>query len=107
MNECELRKLNCYKKASGTKKEITIDYPDECCEVKQCSEFYSPVCDSNGHTHVNKCVFEAEKCVGHRKNGTTLTLAYEGQCCSTTSCNDAEDPVCDGMQTHKNWCYFR
>uniref|UniRef100_A0A1I7RZY9 Serine protease inhibitor n=2 Tax=Bursaphelenchus xylophilus TaxID=6326 RepID=A0A1I7RZY9_BURXY len=108
VNECELRKLNCVKRKSEHHKEILVDYPDECCEVKQCPEFYSPVCDANGKTHVNKCVFEAEKCVHKRRNGTDLVLAYEDACCQDAECpEDIEEPICDGEVTHKNWCTFR
>ncbi|CAD5216224.1 unnamed protein product [Bursaphelenchus okinawaensis] len=108
VNECELRKLNCVKRKSANRKEILVDYPDECCEVKQCPEFYSPVCDINGKTHVNMCVFEAEQCVAHKRNGTNIKLAYKGACCGDTDCPDDEDePICDGEKTHRNWCHFR
>jgi len=44
-----------------------------------CAEIYEPVCDSEGKTHSNKCVFEYEECIAAQK-GCIITIAHLGKC---------------------------
>lgn len=133
-NKCELQKAGCVAEANNkTRAPLKEDYmgkqievpsisiymrcvinwqlriwldSGECCEDENCPYSFAPVCDSEGRTHANKCVFKREECIARRRNNSTLTIQYEGACCNQP-CSDDAAPVCDGNTTHKNLCLFR
>merc|ERR1712142_464251 len=52
--------------------------PGESC-LKACPFSWMPVCDSNGKTHANKCVFEGAACEA-RKKGILISIVKEVAC---------------------------
>ncbi|VDM23691.1 unnamed protein product [Toxocara canis] len=108
-NECELNNVICVrnKKISPERKPLCKRYlAGECCGEIKCDPIFSPVCDSEGKTHANRCEFRKAACLTKKLSGETLTVQYNRQCCNQL-CDGEVKPVCDGENTYDNLCKFR
>ncbi|KAK6033976.1 Kazal-type serine protease inhibitor domain protein [Cooperia oncophora] len=83
-NLCLFGKERCIVERT-TGKNITIQKFDVCDENscdKECPMTYKPVCasnvcDSQGDTHANPCIFRRAACLQLRKNNVTITVEYD------------------------------
>ena len=67
----------------GANSRGSIPGSGESC-LKACPFSWMPVCDSNGKTHANKCVFEGAACEA-RKKGILIYIAKEVACQGTST----------------------
>jgi len=102
---CEARKIN---KILTVVSEMTCN--DFNCPTI-CNYQWQPVCDNEGTTHGNECVFKKAACDA-KKVGKILSIAYNAQCLTREDCPNVctmeYRPVCDNMgTTHSNECAFK
>lgn len=96
------------------------DNAEEMCFSGLCTDQYEPVCDVQGQTHENLCLFNYASCVQFERIGIDLNIANFGECRNDTvfpmveTCNKLKtcglefDPVCDeNGQMHQNLCSFK
>uniref|UniRef100_A0A914WHI2 Kazal-like domain-containing protein n=1 Tax=Plectus sambesii TaxID=2011161 RepID=A0A914WHI2_9BILA len=95
------------------------------CSAAACTKEWNPVCDSNGKTHRNRCLFEFSACkLAIKVDGQSdIALAYDGECVTQAPnhdelifngcplCHPQEQvnavPVCDNTnQTYPSLCIF-
>uniref|UniRef100_A0AC34GVT2 Kazal-like domain-containing protein n=1 Tax=Panagrolaimus sp. ES5 TaxID=591445 RepID=A0AC34GVT2_9BILA len=94
---------------------------EEVCPSK-CSKHYKPVCDTNGMTHPNLCIFQINECeFAHArclaaKRGVVLRLLPEESCTKDLLCFNATEEICSSeidpvcatdFITYPNMCHFR
>ncbi|KAK5975520.1 hypothetical protein GCK32_000971, partial [Trichostrongylus colubriformis] len=107
INECHLEKLKCFlRKKFSTGLLPKKLYDGECCPDENCDYDFSPVCDSQGVTHANICIFRRSACLQRKRYNATITVDYNGMCCNR-QCDVDYAPVCDGNRTHRNLCEFK
>lgn len=123
-NECELARTVCILNNAG-RTSLSLDYEGcffstgncelmnffsgPCCSNIQCELEFKPVCDSDGRTHINECVFKQEACLSERKNGLNITIDHQGECCNQVceTSDDNQHKVCDNYgTTHNSVCEF-
>nr|CDJ84915.1 Proteinase inhibitor I1 and Protease inhibitor domain containing protein [Haemonchus contortus] len=95
----------CDKECPATYKPVCASN-GECCPNENCGYDFSPVCDSQGHTHANPCVFRQAACLQRKTNNVTITVQYNGQCCNR-QCEGQHVPICAGNRTYHNLCEFK
>lgn len=77
----------------------TTPAPTTECPLRKCATIYAPVCDSNGMTHSNECIFLNYQC----KN-PNVKLAYKGECkvsspgCKVVKCSAGYECVEETVQ---------
>merc|ERR1711931_548221 len=72
--------LNLHDSYCGAKTfELPKDKLKNLACLLACSKIHDPVCDSNGKTHENHCLYKVEKCRAGQ-NGNRIYLAHEGAC---------------------------
>jgi len=87
-NECRLNVANCRSlQQDGPKVEPV--YEGVCQEarsiqeehscLKACPRMMHPICDTDGKTHPNKCIFEIFQCE-EAKKGREVVVAHDGAC---------------------------
>uniref|UniRef100_A0A914ZKP9 Kazal-like domain-containing protein n=1 Tax=Parascaris univalens TaxID=6257 RepID=A0A914ZKP9_PARUN len=90
------------------------------CSAVQCDKNFEPVCDSNGRTHRNACLFRFYQCKIAKTTAVRLQIAYPGQCDKLRwrqeklrtvcgSCSEEREmiPICDNRnKTHQSICQF-
>ncbi|KAK6032914.1 Kazal-type serine protease inhibitor domain protein [Ostertagia ostertagi] len=107
VNDCHLEKLKCFlAKKFSTGFLVKKLHDGECCPNENCGYEFSPVCDSQGDTHANPCVFRRNACLQRKTNNVTISIQYKGLCCSR-QCEEQYAPICDGNRTHRNLCEFK
>uniref|UniRef100_A0A158QMD5 Kazal-like domain-containing protein n=1 Tax=Haemonchus placei TaxID=6290 RepID=A0A158QMD5_HAEPC len=107
VNECHLEKLKCFMAKKFSSGRLVKKLHDgECCPNENCGYDFSPVCDSQGHTHANPCVFRQAACLQRKTNNVTITIQYNGQCCNR-QCEGQHVPICAGNRTYHNLCEFK
>uniref|UniRef100_A0A7I4Z639 Serine protease inhibitor n=1 Tax=Haemonchus contortus TaxID=6289 RepID=A0A7I4Z639_HAECO len=107
VNECHLEKLKCFMAKKFSSGRLVKKLHDgECCPNENCGYDFSPVCDSQGHTHANPCVFRQAACLQRKTNNVTITVQYNGQCCNR-QCEGQHVPICAGNRTYHNLCEFK
>jgi hypothetical protein len=91
-----------------------------------CPDVMKPVCDNEGITHHNKCIFQGRQCIAKETSGRDIKIVHDGVCLETTDapleqrsidetldkclliCPDVMKPVCDNEGiTHNNKCVFQ
>ncbi|CAJ0574920.1 unnamed protein product, partial [Mesorhabditis spiculigera] len=89
------------------------------CSAVACNKKWVPVCDHQGRTHKNLCLFKFYACKVYRHDAVILEVAHEGECretqvykgedqpCGVCSTTKEKTPICDNMnQTHPSLCHL-
>lgn len=68
--QCEAERVN---------KTLSIAYSGECCLLpKGECESSGAVCDSEGQTHMNHCVYQQRRCMAQTISQKTLNIVHTG-----------------------------
>ncbi|CAJ0954009.1 unnamed protein product, partial [Mesorhabditis belari] len=89
------------------------------CSAVSCKKDWHPVCDHQGRTHKNPCLFQFFACKLYRHEGIILEISHQGECkdtkvykgddepCGVCSTAREKTPVCDNRnQTHPSLCHL-
>uniref|UniRef100_A0A915Q4Z9 Kazal-like domain-containing protein n=1 Tax=Setaria digitata TaxID=48799 RepID=A0A915Q4Z9_9BILA len=71
--KCELHRRN--------NRTLQVAYMGECCKIshdEKCANS-GPVCDSDGITHINLCIFRHKQCLMNRTKNKLIKIAYHGK----------------------------